>query len=55
MVPVPDDANQLTTWRKNDVNAQKILIDFVKNNLVSHLSKSEIDKEMFHSLKKLFE
>ena len=30
-------------------------MDFVKNHLVSHLAKSETAKEMFDSLKKLFE
>ena len=54
-VPIPDDATQLTPWRKNDVKARKILMDSVKNHLVSHLAKSETTKEMFDSLKKLFE
>ena len=30
-------------------------MDYLKNHLVSHLAKSEIAKEMFDSLKKLFE
>ena len=55
MVPIRDDANKLAAWRKNDVKAQKILMDSVKNHLVSHLAKSETAKEMFDSLKKLFE
>ena len=54
-IPVPDDATQLTAWRKNFVKARKILTDSVKNRLVSHLAKSEIAKDMFESLKKLFE
>ena len=54
-VPVRDDTNQLVAWKMNDVKARKILMDFVKNHLVSHLSKSETAKEMFDSLKKLFE
>ena len=54
-MPVPDDANQLAAWKRNDVKAQKILMDSVKNHLVSHLAKSETTKEMFDSLKKLFE
>ena len=55
VVPIPDDAVQQAAWRKNDVKARKILIDSVKNHLVSHLAKSETAKEMFNSLKKLFE
>ena len=54
-MPILDDPNQLAAWRKNDVKAQKILMDSMKNHLVSHLSKSETTKEMFDSLKKLFE
>ena len=54
-VPVPDDANQLTTWKRNDVKARKILMDSMKNHLVSHLAKSETAKEMFDALNKLFE
>ena len=54
-VVVPDDATQLAAWKRNDVKAQKILMDFVKNHLVSYLSKSETAKLMFDSLKKLFE
>ena len=39
----------------NNVKPWKILMDYLKNHLVSHLAKSEIAKEMFDSLKKLFE
>ena len=54
-VPLPDDATQHATWSKSDVKAPKILMDPVKNHLVSHMAKAEITKEMFDSLKKLFE
>ena len=54
-VPVLDDATQLASWKRNDVKAWKILMDSVKNHLVSHLAKSKTTKEMFDSLKKLFE
>jgi hypothetical protein len=54
-VSIPDDATQLATWKRNDVKAQNILMDYVKNHLVSHLAKSETTKEMFEYLKKLFE
>ena len=55
IVPVLDDATQLATWKRNDVKARKTLMDSVKNHSVSHLAKSETAKEMFDSLKKLFE
>ena len=55
MVSVPNDVTQLVAWKRNDVKAQKILMDSVKNYLVSHFAKSKTTKEMFHSSKKLFE
>ena len=55
IVPVTDDATQLATWKRNDLKARKILMDSMKNHLVSHLAKSETAKEMFDSMKKLFE
>ena len=54
-VPIPDDATQLATWKRNDGKSRKILMDSMKNHLVSHLDKSETTKDMFESLKKLFE
>ena len=52
--PFPDDATQQAAWRKSDVKAKKILLDSVRNHLVSHMDKAETNKEMFNSLKKLF-
>ena len=54
-LPILDDASQLVTWRKNNVKVWKILIDSMKNHLVYHLSKLDITKKVFDSLKKLFE
>jgi hypothetical protein len=54
-MPVPNDATQLVAWKKNDVKAWKILMEYMKNHLVSHLAKLETAKEMFDSMKKLFE
>ena len=46
-VPFLDDASQQAAWRKNDVKARMILMDSVKNHLVSHMAKTERTKEMF--------
>jgi hypothetical protein len=54
-VPIPDDAMQQATWRKSDDKAQKILMDSMKNHLISIITKKETAKEMFDALKKLFE
>ena len=53
-MPVPDDAIQIVAWKWNDVKVRKILMDSMKNHLISHLAKLETAKEMFDSLKKLF-
>ena len=53
--PFPDDATQQTAWRKSDVKARKITMDSVRNHLISIIAKKETAKEMFDSLKKLFE
>ena len=54
-VPFPDDATRQIAWRKSDVKARKILMDSVKNHLISVIAKKETTKEMFDALKKLFE
>ena len=52
-VPFPDDATQQTAWRKSDVKARKILMDSMKNHLISVIAKKETTKERFDSLKTL--
>ena len=42
-VPFPDDVTQQTTWRKSDVKARKILMDSVRNHLISVIAKETID------------
>lgn len=54
-VPFLADATQQTASRKSDVKAQNILMDSVKNHLISVIAKKETAKEMFNVLKKLFE
>lgn len=40
-VPFLDDATQQEAWRKSDVKARKILMDSVKNHLVSRMAKAK--------------
>lgn len=54
-VPIPDDATQQATWKKSDVKTWKILMNSVRNYLISVIAKKEIAKEMLDALKKLFE
>ena len=43
------------SWKKSDAKARRILIEFVKDNLIPQISKKKIAKGMFDTLKKLFE
>ena len=53
--PAEEEREHLVAWRRHDVKARKILIDFVKSHLLFHISKAATAKEMFDILKKLFE
>ena len=54
-VPRPKEEDRLAVWKRHDVKARKILIDFVKSHLMFHISKATTCKEMFDMLKNLFE
>ena len=43
------------SWRRHDVKARKILMDSVKSHLIFHISKATTAKDMFDTLKTLFE
>ena len=53
--PAGEEEDRLASWRKHDVKARKILIDSVKSHLLFHISKATTTKEMFNTLKNLFE
>ncbi|XP_057870681.2 uncharacterized protein LOC131077246 [Cryptomeria japonica] len=54
-VPEPSDETEKTQWKKNDTKARKILIDSVMNHLVLIISKPKLAKEMFDTLKGVYE
>jgi hypothetical protein len=54
-VPEQIDASEKTQLKENDVKARKIIIYFVKDDLIPHISPMMTTKEMFDALKKLFE
>ena len=49
-----DEAAQ-AQWKKNEVLARKIMIYFVKDNLIPVISNLESAKEMFDTLKELYD
>ena len=56
-VPRPAEEEEvcLASWRRHDVKTRKILIDSVKSHLLFHISKEAKVREMFDTLKNLFE
>jgi len=55
VVPKPVDTSEKSRWKKNGARARRIIIYYVRDHLISHISKVNIAKEMFDALKKLFE
>ena len=54
-VPRPEEEERQAAWKRHDVKARKILMDSVKSHLIFHISKAATAKEMFDTLKNLFE
>ena len=54
-VPMPTEEDCQASWKRHDVKARKILMDSVKSHLIFHISKAASAKEMFDTLKNLFE
>jgi hypothetical protein len=51
----PVDVSKKSKWRKNVPRARRIIIYSVRDHLIPHISKLKTNKDMFDSLKKLFE
>ena len=54
-VPMPEEEERQASWRRHDVKERKILMDSVKSHLIFHISKAATTKDMFDTLKNLFE
>ena len=52
-VPEGDEAKAL--HKINLVNAKRIIVDSIKDHLIPHVSSLKTPKEMFDSLKNIFE
>ena len=53
--PGAEEEEHLASWRRHDVKARKILIDSMRSHPLFHISKADTTKEMFDTLKNLFE
>ena len=54
-VPVPKGDEAKALHKKNLVNANKIIVDLIKDHLIPQVYSLKTPKEMFDSLTKLFE
>ena len=53
-VTSPTDATLMAAHKK-DVNAKRIILDAVKDHIISHLSGKKIAREMWETLTKLYQ
>ena len=52
-VPEPDAEDDKSHWRKSDARARRILVDSVRDHLVSQISQKKTSRKMFKTLKEL--
>jgi hypothetical protein len=54
-VEEPEDAIEKVKHQKDSIRAQRIIADSIKDHLISYVSSKKTLKEMFDSLRKLYE
>ena len=50
-VPEPNVEEDKSHWRKSDARARRILVDLVRDHLVSQISQKKTTRKMFKTLK----
>ena len=55
VVPVPTDATQLATYRKDDAKARRIILDGVKDHIVPHITELDTAKKMWDAILNLYQ
>jgi hypothetical protein len=51
----PTDATLLVAWKKGEAKAKSILLDGVKDHIISHLTKKTFAKDMWTALNDLYQ
>jgi hypothetical protein len=54
VVTPPTDLVALEAHNKKEIKAERVLLDFMKDHLIPHLTKKNTTKEMFDALVSLF-
>jgi hypothetical protein len=55
VVPSPADPQELAAHKKKEVKAKRVLLDFVKDHLIPHISEKKTTKEMYDALVGLYQ
>ena len=50
-VPKPNAEEDKSHWRQSDARARKILVDSIKDDLVTQISQKKTTREMFKTLR----
>ena len=54
-VTIPSDATTNEAYEKKSINAQRILLDAIKDHVIPHISKKSNAYEMWDALTKLYQ
>jgi hypothetical protein len=55
VIPDPKDARELAAHKKREVKAKRVLLDFVKDHLILHISEKKTTKDMYDALVGLYQ
>ena len=55
VVPASTDATTLSAFNKKDIKARRIILDTVKDHVISHISSKNRAYQMWYALTKLFQ
>jgi hypothetical protein len=50
VLPEPEEEDTKEKYKKNEIKAKRILIDSIKDHLISNVSELKMQKEMFDDL-----
>ena len=53
-VPLPENESEKVTWKRHNNKAMKIIIDSVKDHIISSISKLQTAFEMFSTIEDTF-
>jgi hypothetical protein len=54
VVAPPTNLTTLAAHEKKEIKAERVILDLVKDHLISHISKKNMDKDMFDAFIGLF-